>query len=452
MLKALSVGEFLQSYPLSAIATVVSTRPFRLRGRRRAIASEVTFNIEQKLRGDWEQRFTGIMPGGTLDGITMEAEDQPIPAVGKQVILLRHEVDPNVFTLSVTGNGHADRAQWRDAYEREGTRHPLLAKPIHHFIEPPGDPTWPGKYPTTATVEIWDNTSDLGAESAFDAIQRAINTWNMAGANFSFRRVVKGGGLTIGTTEPDKRNIIRWSPGPPAAIPNALAATSSSNDSSNNFTDADIQYFENGTWSTNPNNQQNDVESVALHELGHFLGAVHSTTPGDVMFPTIGPGVQRRVLAAGDVAQIQGLYGARRVAPWVVNRWWNGRDHFYSTQAYGELAPDVGYTYEGSPFQLFAPGTPGTTRFFRWFHPVSGDHFYTTNANGELAPTTGYVYEGDIGNIALNQIANTIPLFRWFNPATSDHFYTTDANGELAPISGYVKEPAPGQPIGFVRP
>src|SRR6266700_3768642 len=135
MLKALSVGEFLQSYTHSAVATVVSVKPFRFRGRRRAIASEVTFRIEEKLRGDWEQRFTGIMPGGTLDAITMEAEDQPIPAVGKEVILLRNKVDPNVFTLSITGKGHADRAQWRDAYQREGTRHPLLAKPIHNFIE-----------------------------------------------------------------------------------------------------------------------------------------------------------------------------------------------------------------------------------------------------------------------------------------------------------------------------
>ncbi|MGA7370171.1 MAG: hypothetical protein WBX01_13660 [Nitrososphaeraceae archaeon] len=31
---------------------------------------------------------------------------------------------------------------------------------------------------------------------------------------------------------------------------------------------------------------------------------------------------------------------------------------------------------------------------FRWYHPTSNDHFYTTDANGELAPTVGYRYEG----------------------------------------------------------
>ncbi len=51
-----------------------------------------------------------------------------------------------------------------------------------------------------------------------------------------------------------------------------------------------------------------DIESVALHELGHILGLQHSTVPGSVMFPSIADNSTNRSLQDDDLAGIRALY------------------------------------------------------------------------------------------------------------------------------------------------
>ena len=53
-----------------------------------------------------------------------------------------------------------------------------------------------------------------------------------------------------------------------------------------------------------------DLESVAVHEIGHLLGLGHSSVEEAIMFPTITSGTRRVELAADDVAGVQLLYGA----------------------------------------------------------------------------------------------------------------------------------------------
>lgn len=132
----------------------------------------------------------------------------------------------------------------------------------------------------------------------------------------------------------------------------------------------------------------------------------------------------------------------------VVYRWrdQSNGDHFLTQDPSGELAPDLGYLYEGTPFSLLDKGTPGTTEFNRWLCP-SGHHFYTADPTGEAAAGRCKP-EGILGYIATSQIPGTIPLYRWYNAGTDDHFYTTDPHGELAPTSGYTQELI----SGYVRP
>ncbi|KAJ9563909.1 hypothetical protein OSB04_009069 [Centaurea solstitialis] len=53
-----------------------------------------------------------------------------------------------------------------------------------------------------------------------------------------------------------------------------------------------------------------DLESVAVHEIGHLLGLGHSSVEDAVMFPTISAGVRKVELARDDVEGIQVLYGS----------------------------------------------------------------------------------------------------------------------------------------------
>ncbi|XP_057458284.1 metalloendoproteinase 2-MMP-like [Lotus japonicus] len=52
-----------------------------------------------------------------------------------------------------------------------------------------------------------------------------------------------------------------------------------------------------------------DLESVAVHEIGHLLGLGHSSVEEAIMFPTISSRTKKVVLAEDDIKGIQYLYG-----------------------------------------------------------------------------------------------------------------------------------------------
>ncbi|MEW6333112.1 MAG: hypothetical protein AB1558_02495 [Thermodesulfobacteriota bacterium] len=122
-----------------------------------------------------------------------------------------------------------------------------------------------------------------------------------------------------------------------------------------------------------------------------------------------------------------------------VHRYLAGSNYLYTTnpQAEASRLQIQGYRSLGIAFRLFAPGTPGTTEFLRWFNPVKGDHFYSSDPAGGGKPLAGYILEGSIGNIATFRLAGTRELYRWYHPASGRHFYTTDQNGEGLGKKGY---------------
>lgn len=96
-----------------------------------------------------------------------------------------------------------------------------------------------------------------------------------------------------------------------------------------------------------------------------------------------------------------------------------------------------GYVKEGIAFRLFAPQTPGTTSFYRWFNPDIGDHFYSYERDGGGKKLDGYVFEGSIGNIATSRMTNTRELYRWVHPSTGRHYYSTNPKGGTSLRRGY---------------
>ncbi|MHB8093072.1 MAG: hypothetical protein ACYDH8_15965 [Syntrophales bacterium] len=121
-----------------------------------------------------------------------------------------------------------------------------------------------------------------------------------------------------------------------------------------------------------------------------------------------------------------------------VHRYSAGADSLLTSTPQAETAriKAHGYRYVGLAFRLFAPGTPGTTDFYRWFNPTTGDHYYSYNPNGGK-PLPGYIFEGSIGSIGTSRLTGARELYRWFNRNTKHHFYTTDQSGEGMAKKGF---------------
>ncbi len=106
---------------------------------------------------------------------------------------------------------------------------------------------------------------------------------------------------------------------------NTLAVTQSfgyvNQDSAGYFIEmvhADIIFnYQRYTFSLNPAWGQFDLESVALHELGHFIGMKHdSSNSFSVMYPSIGPVTQKRNPSTRDEEVLRSNY---RIGPSVSN-------------------------------------------------------------------------------------------------------------------------------------
>jgi hypothetical protein len=133
-----------------------------------------------------------------------------------------------------------------------------------------------------------------------------------------------------------------------------------------------------------------------------------------------------------------------------VYRYVRDQDYFLTTNPQVESAAlqARGYTNQGIAFRLFSPDMPGTTEFYRWFHPQKGDHFYGYELKSAKRPIQGYILEGSIGNIATSRLTHTRELYRWYNPSSRHYFYTVDSKGEGMQKKGYQYDGI----AGYVRP
>lgn len=93
-------------------------------------------------------------------------------------------------------------------------------------------------------------------------------------------------------------------------LPNELALTTTTYFTSNReIFDGDMEFNNNVAWSTQVNGNAYDLESVILHEAGHFLGLNHTTTSSTaVMFPTVTLGATKRNLTPIDENDVCTVY------------------------------------------------------------------------------------------------------------------------------------------------
>ncbi len=169
---------------------------------------------------------------------------------------------------------------------------------------------WPGPDPMGEPYLVNVNTADVPPDQALQAIQAAADTWtNVAGADFQF---VYGGTTTAtdASNPPNDRNEVLWKDEGNTGVLGTTWYWYWS--TTKEIFEADMVINDYYNWDTSgaPAGDEFDLQSVVLHEFGHFLHLGHDDNPGAVMYPSIAPGVVARTLHANDIAGIQYIYPA----------------------------------------------------------------------------------------------------------------------------------------------
>lgn len=151
-----------------------------------------------------------------------------------------------------------------------------------------------------------------GPAGTLTAIQSAAATWSNSGANFAFTP----SGTTSAGWAKDGYNVISFSNlGSSSIIGQAITYISGAT-----VIEADIQFNTQFSWSTTtptPSGSM-DLESIALHEIGHWLRLLDLYGANDaskVMYGYGSYGQMKRNLSSGDQSGIQWIYGAIDLAP-----------------------------------------------------------------------------------------------------------------------------------------
>ena len=154
----------------------------------------------------------------------------------------------------------------------------------------------------TLTYGFVNATPDLPGDAEREAVRRAFDTWQQV-IPIDFLEVdsLHNPVLPIGWFSGDHGDGAAFD-----GIGNVLAHAFFP-PPCGGFHAGKCHFDEAESWALAHSGSDRDLETVALHEIGHLLGLAHSNVFGSVMFPTYSG--ERRLLSADDISGVQALYG-----------------------------------------------------------------------------------------------------------------------------------------------
>ena len=221
---------------------------------------------------------------------------------------------------------------------------------------------WPGP---NVTYSFSNSTPDLSQADQRAAVRGAFARW-AAVTPLTFSENAAGGDIRVGWFSGNHGDGSSFD-GPSGILAHCFYPPPNGGDIA-----GDCHFDEAETWSVNTPPSGIDLDTVALHELGHGLGLNHSSVNSAVMFAFYGG--PRRDLTTDDIQGIQSIYGARF-------RW--------ASLGGAIFTPVVGNNEDGR-LEAFARGTDGAL----W-------HIWQT------APNNGWSGWASLGGVIQGPIALT---------------------------------------------
>ncbi|KAL1567836.1 metalloendoproteinase 3-MMP-like [Salvia divinorum] len=203
--------------------------------------------------------------------------------------------DKTISKMTTPRCGVPDIVNGTNYMQSRDKKHKSGSSNIHtvsHYSFFPGNLRWPSSK-THLTYRFLPNFPN----NAMAPVARAFQKWDSA-THFTFAQVQtnQNSDLVIAFHRRDHGDGSPFD-GPGGVLAHAFAPTNGR-----------FHYDADETWSIGPVAGAFDLETLALHEIGHLLGLGHSSVNAAIMFSGIGAG-QIKNLHDNDIQGIRALYG-----------------------------------------------------------------------------------------------------------------------------------------------